>query len=160
MGLVRPATLPSQPRQPFPVSRRAPAPQRAGSWVPLSRPPTAPPNPAPQARLAASVLSPLPRCASTAHTRRKPNPKRCGTSVDSRCNGRQHKCKSERGSVYLKEGVMKLATFAGLTSLCGFAILGSAGCQDPAPASGAPSEGSLMLTKGVYPVQLQSNDAS
>ncbi len=51
---------------------------------------------------------------------------------------------------------MKLAAFAGLTSLCGVTLVASAGCGDAGP--GSPSSSAALLPKnGVYSVQLESN---
>lgn len=50
---------------------------------------------------------------------------------------------------------MKLAAFAGFTSLCAIAIVGSVGCGDAGP--GSPTSSAALPKNGVYSVQLESN---
>ncbi len=55
---------------------------------------------------------------------------------------------------------MKLAALVGLTSLCGIALVGSAGCGDAGSGSPATSSAALQPKNGVYTVEIESNSSS
>src|SRR5580658_6762050 len=51
---------------------------------------------------------------------------------------------------------MKVIAAVGLTSLCGIAFVGSAGCGDAGPGSPGTASAALLPKNGIYAVQLES----